>query len=219
MTDRVVDADLLAGATSPVFHYIVLVKHAFPSGTLYAHNGVGTKSFGGNDYLGVGAFGSISVLEDTVALESKPVTVSMSSITPEIIEVLRNDDVFGRDADVYIGAIDEDGELLGTPDNWYSGHMETVEVAIGDIDGVSIRLQSRASRLRLRNNKRYTLEDHQADHPGDLLLEFLPSLMEAEVLWGGEKVRTGFENLLGVLGGGNQDRPPGERQPGREHQN
>jgi hypothetical protein len=213
MTDRTLDADLLAGATSGLFHYIVLVKLAFPSGTVYVHNGVGTKSFGGDDYLGVGAFGRIGVLEDTTALDSRPVTLTLSSITTEIIEAIKTDDVFGRDADVYIGAIDKDGVLLGTPDNWFSGHMETVDVIIGDSDGISIRLQSRASRLGLRNNKRYTIEDHQADHTGDLLLEFLSFLMDASVEWGGEKVRTGFVNTGGFTGDGDSV----ERNRDRNH--
>ncbi len=206
MTDRTLDADLLAGATGPEFFYIVLAKLAFPSGTVYVHNGVGTKSFGGDDYLGVGAFGSISVLEDTTALDSKPVTLTLSSIVPEIIDAVKTDDVFGRDADIYIGATDENQDLLGTPDNWFSGHMETVEVLIGKDDAIAIRLQSRASRLNLRNNKRYTIEDHQIDHSGDLFFEFLSFLMDAEVLWGGEKVRTGFINTQGFTGDSSDDR-------------
>lgn len=211
MTDRTLDADLLAGATGPVFNYLVFVKLAFPSGTLYAHNGVGTYSFGGDDYLGVGAFGSIDAIEDNLKLLNKPVTVTLSSITDEIITAITSDDVFGRDADIYIGVLNDDGELQGTPDNWFSGHMETVQLSLGEEDAVAIRLQSRASRLKLRNNKRYTLEDHQAEHPGDLLFEFLPALMEAEVTWGGEKVRTGFTS-----GGGlNSTARERERESGR----
>jgi hypothetical protein len=201
MTDRTLDADLQAGAQSSRFNYVVFVKLAFPSGTVYAHNGVGTYSFGGDDYLGVGAFGKIDVLEDTLDLQSKPVSLQLSSITPGIIDAIKTDDVFGRDADVYLGAVDEEGQLVGTPENWYSGHMETVKVVLGSEDGVAIQLQSRASRLSLRSNKRYTIEDHQADFPGDLMLEFLPVLMDVSVSWAGQQIRTGFQNLT-PLGGG-----------------
>ena len=85
MTDRTLDADLKAGAESSAFNYIVFVKLAFPSGTVYVHNGVGTYSFGGDDYLGVGSFGSIDVMEDSLDLNSKPVNLTLSSITSEII--------------------------------------------------------------------------------------------------------------------------------------
>ena len=192
MTDRTLDADLKDGATGPVFNYQVFVKLAFPSGTVYIHNGVGTYSFGGNDYLGVGAFGGINALADTSQLKSAPVDLTLSSVTQEIIDAVKDDDIFGRDADVYLGALDEHGRLEGTPENWYSGHMELAQVIVGKEDGILIRLQSRASRLKLRNNKRYNLENHQADHPGDRFFEFLPSLMDVQLNWGGKDVRTGI---------------------------
>lgn len=216
MTDRTLDADLLAGATSAEFGYVVFVKLAFPSGTVYVHNGVGTYLFGGDDYLGVGAFGSIEGVEDNLGLQSNPIDLTLSSITPEIIDAVKTDDVFGRDADVYLGAINADQQLLGTPENWFSGHMEKVDVLLGKNDGIKIRLQSRASRLRLRNNKRYTLEDHQRDYPGDKFFEFLSPLQDAQVVWGGEKVRTGFQNTgaLGGDGGGGADTRPGPPDKG-----
>jgi hypothetical protein len=200
MSERTLDATLKAAAESDVFNYVVFVKLAFPSATVYAHNGVGTLSFGGDDYLGVGAFGGISAVEDTTQLVSKPLTVELSSITQDIIDAVQTDDVFGRAADVYVGSMDADGNLEGTPDNWFSGHMETVQVLVGEKDGISIRLQSRASRLRLRSNKRYTLEDHQRDYPGDLMFEFLPALQDAQVVWGGERVRSGFRSNAGLNG-------------------
>ena len=202
MTDRTLDADLLAGAESGEFKYIVFIKLAFPSGTVSLHNGVGTHSFGGDDYLGVGGFGSIDVLEDTLDLVSKPISLTLSSITQEIIDAVLADDVFGRDADVFLGALDDGYQLIGTPDNWFSGHMETVQLIMGEEDGIKIRLQSRASRLRLRNNKRYTLEDHQVDYPGDRFFEFLSALQDAQVSWGGERVRTGFQSGDGLNGSG-----------------
>ena len=211
MTDRTIDASLKAGAESAEFKYIILVKLAFDAGTVYIHNGVGTHVFAGNNYLGVGAFGSVSALEDSLDLKSKPVNLTLSSITPEIIDAIKSDDVFGRDADIYIGVLDNDGQLEGTPDNWFSGHMETVKLSLGKQDGLQIRLQSRASRLKLRNNKRYTLEDHQADFPGDLFFEFLPFLQEAEVTWGGERVRTGHVNTQGFTGDGNDSRDRHDR--------
>jgi hypothetical protein len=47
-------------------------------------------------------------------------------------------------------------------------------------------------------NKRYTLEEQQRDYSADLLFEFLPSLKDARVVWGGEQVRTGHENTGGL---------------------
>jgi hypothetical protein len=194
MTQRTLDANLEAEATSSEFNYLVFVALQFPSGNVYLHNGIGTYSFGGNDYLGVGGFGTISALEDTLGGQVRPITLSLSSITPEIIDAVLTDDVYGRSADIYVGALNSDGELLGTPDNWFSGYMENSSINLGEEDGVSIRIQSRAARLNQRNNKRYTMEDHQAEFPGDMFFEFLQYLQDPNVAWGGEKVRTGYTN-------------------------
>ncbi len=204
MSERVLDADLKAGAESPEFNYVMFVELAFPSGTVRCHNSVGTLSFGGNDYLGVGAFGSISPMEETVDMVANPVIVNLSSITQEIIDAIKVDDVFGRDADIYIGSLNDDDELEGTPTNWISGYMEHASVLVGAENGVSIQIQTRAARLRLRNGKRFTIEDHQVDYPGDLFFEFLPDVLEAQVNVGGQNVNTGGSSGRDA-GGGRRD--------------
>jgi hypothetical protein len=202
MTQRTLDSNLDTGSTSAVFAYIVFVELDFPSGTLYVHNGHGTYTWGGNDWLGVGAYGDIDVMEESVDTIPNPVKVMLSSITSEIIEAIRNDDIYDRDAKIYLGAINEDLELQGTPTTWVDGYMEKKELVMGSQDGVAITIQDDAAKLRQRNGKRFTIEEHQAEFTGDLFFEFLPFVMNAEVLWAGEKVRTGFQNTEGLTGGG-----------------
>ena len=191
MTERSLSAELKATAESPEFRYVVLVALSFPSGTVRVHNGVGTHSFGGNDYLGVGAFGNIEAMAESSALIDNPIKLILSSVTQEIIDAIRTDDVYGRDADIYLGALDEDGQLDGTPTNWVTGYMEKKEIAIGEESQISITLQTRAGRLAKRNNRRWTIEEHQVEYPTDLFFEFLPYVIEANVPWGGGPVQTG----------------------------
>lgn len=201
MSERNIDADLKAAAQSQVFKYVVLVDLAFPSGNVRVHNSVGTYSFGGNDYLGVGAFGSIDVIAESNNLVDSPIKLSLSSVTDEIIEALRNDDIYGRDADIYLCALDEDNQLKGTPTNWVSGYMEKKELIVGQDSGVAITIQTRAARLKQRNNKRYTIEAHQVDYPEDMFFQFLPYVIGAEIPWGGsEIVRWGITNGQGLTG-------------------
>lgn len=204
MTERNIDAALKSAAQSGEFSYVVFVALNFPSGYVRVHNGVGTYTFGGNNYLGVGAFGSVDVIEETIALNDRPVNLTLSSITQEIIDAVRTENVFGKDADIYVGALNSDGELLADPDLWWSGRMSNVDVLVGKENGVKISLRSRASRLKKRNNKRYTNEEQQRDHADDQLFEFLTALQDAKVSWGGEQVRTGFTNTEGVGGSGMQ---------------
>ena len=193
MTERTLSAELKAGAQSSAFKYVVFVSLSFPSGTVYTHNSIGTISWGGNDWLGVGAFGAIEPMEESLKLVDNPITVALSSITPEIINAIKTDDIYHRSADIYVGLLDADDRLVGTPTNWITGYMEYASLTLGENNGVAISIQTRASRLRERNNKRYTIEDHQADNPDDLFFSHLSWIKEAKLSWGGE----GFGSGLG----------------------
>ena len=219
MSNRTVDADLLAESSSSIFRSVLFAKLAFPSGTVFVHNSVGTYKFGGDTYLGVGTFGSIDPITDTLGMANRPVVLSLSSVNDEIIQAVRDDDILGRDADLYLGVMDENMRLKGTPENWWSGYMEAPSLSVGDENAVKLSLQSRASRLKEKNGKRYTVEEHQAEYAGDLFLEFLPYVQEASVAWAGEHVRTGFQNTTGLQpetgggrgGGGRRTGPGGTR--------
>lgn len=201
MTERALDATLKASAESTEFNYCVLIDLAFPSGNVRLHNSVGTLNFGGNDYFGVGGFGSIDAMIDTLSLVDQPIKLTLSSITQDIIDAIKIDDIYDRDCDIYIGALDADGQLEGTPDNWVSGYMENSALMVGSQNAVTISIKTRASKLRQRNNRRQTLEHHQIEFPTDRFYEFLPYTMNADVEWGGDKVRIGFTNLNDNLDG------------------
>ncbi len=201
MADRTLDVDLEAGARSPDFRYIVFVQLSFTLGVVYIHNGIGTYTWGGNDWLGVGAFGSIEPMEENLKLVDNPVVLALSSVTPEIIEAIKTEDIYHKSADVYVGTLNDEDELIGTPTNWITGYMDAASISMGEEDGIAISIQTFAARLRRRNNKRYTLEDHQDDHPGDVFFSFLHLLQDLEVNWGGQDVSTGTSG-----GGGNSGR-------------
>ena len=54
-------------ATALAQQHVAIVSFAkleFPSGTVYLHNSLGTYTWGGQDWLGVGDLGSISQVEE-----------------------------------------------------------------------------------------------------------------------------------------------------------
>lgn len=202
MSERTVDSNLKTGAESSRFNYVVLVSLDFEGGFVRVHNSIGTLSFGGNDYLGVGAFGTISFLSESIEMVDQPVTLTLSSITTEIIDELKTSKIYGRDAEIFIGSLDDDGRLQGTPDSWIVGHMEHASLIAGSENAVSIKIQTRAARLQSRNNRRWTIEHHQKEFPGDLFFQWLPYVINAEVIWGGERVRSGYTNEGSLAGSG-----------------
>lgn len=217
MTERSIDSNLKASSQSPVHAYVLFVALDFPSGTVRLHNGIGTYRFGGEDYLGVGALGGVDAVEESVELSPPEVNLILSSVDKDIISAVRTDNVYGRQGLVYMGAVDEEGALLGTPDLWIRGRMTKKALILGNENAVSVTVESSSAKFKRRNNKRYTLEDHQADYPGDKFFEFLPYVKDARIIWGGEAVRGGTRNIDDGLvpgGGGDGGRRGGGRRGG-----
>ncbi len=190
MSERNIDGGLKAAAQSDEFNYFLAVDLAFPSGTVYAHNSIGTISFGGNDYLGVGGLGSIDMIRESKTLVDQPINIILSGVDSDLIESLKTDDIYGREANIYIGVLTQDGELVGVPDNWIAGYMDSISVVEGDTDSISVKVQTKASRLLRKNNKRWTIEDHQQDYPGDTFFLHLPYIVTFEPRWGGDLFKT-----------------------------
>jgi len=109
---RTIDSIVLASAEGGEFVYVVLVELAFPSGTIRAHNGIGTYVYAGNDYFGVGTFGGIETAPDKVDLSSAPIKLTLSSIDSDLITAVLADDIFGRAANIHLGLINEQQKLV-----------------------------------------------------------------------------------------------------------
>jgi hypothetical protein len=69
-----------AVATALAQQHVAIVSFAkleFPSGTVYVHNSLGTYTWGGQDWLGVGDLGSISQVEEGLDVSPYAITLTL----------------------------------------------------------------------------------------------------------------------------------------------
>lgn len=201
MSERSLGTELKSSAQSPAFTYVIMAKIQFENTPLYTHNGVGKITYDGNNYLGVGSFGRIEPYIETLELSEQPIRLQLISLDDDIITEINDYNMFGADVDLYIAAVDEANQLDGTPFNWLVGHVERPSMIVGERNILTLDIQTRASRLKKKNNKRWTLEEHQKQYPGEVALMYLPYITNATPTWAGERVRTGFANRGSITGG------------------
>ena len=65
-------------------HGVTMVKLGFDT-PAYVHSGIGTISYGGNDYLGVGTYGQISSARESENLGPLSITLTLSGIDSDYI--------------------------------------------------------------------------------------------------------------------------------------
>lgn len=122
-------AGLLAAISGPYFFPVVLVDVDWPGSRLRAHSNMGTISWGGQNFTGVGKFGQVSVPVESGS--GIPEEFAMS-ICCEIDELAAYADtvIRGRSGVVYMGATATRGgtDLIGA-----------VEMISGTCDGLGLR--------------------------------------------------------------------------------
>ena len=171
-------------------HLVTLVKMEFDT-PLYAHSGIGTISYGGNDYLGVGGFGGISAPRETEILGPASVTLTLSGVDSDYIsEALDSGNLYDP-ITIYQAYRSDDGTLVDDPWIVWSGWFEFVAIAMDGDSSVSITCQHDLSMLNEKDGARYSDEDQQNAYTGDVGLEFTADMAGLKLLWGGRGVVAG----------------------------
>lgn len=164
---------------------ILFAELDFASGFVRAHTALGTITWGGYDWLGVGTFASVSPVEESAELSKRTLTYTLSGIPGDMISVVLGEEYQGRAAKLYLGFLDQTtGTLVSDPVQIDQGRMDVSEIEEGQECTVTITAESRVSAWDRPLIRRYTNADQQARFPGDKGLEFVDQAANKEINWG-----------------------------------
>ena len=165
----------------PVFNPFYALAIGLPE-AVRAWTGIGTLRFGGYDYDGTGAFGSIGEGTDGSAIG---MTATLSGISPDLVDDIFNQPYRGASFQLFIGATADDFKTISAePVLLWRGKVDAVTVADGEQLAVTITAESRMRDQGRPRVRRYTNQEQQQRHPGDRMFEYLPSLAEINMVWG-----------------------------------
>ena len=163
--------DSLAAFDLPYVTVLTFVKLEFAAETVYVNNGIGTYSWGGEDWLGVGSLGSVSTLEEGSDVSPYSITLTLSALDATISGQALNEDYFMRPVTVYVGVLSADDELLDDPISMWTGFMDVMSVTAGQEgesgDQIVITCESELAEFDRSANLRYTNHTQQRLYPSD----------------------------------------------------
>ena len=165
---------------------VTFAKLEFPSGTVYVHNSLGTYTWGGQDWLGVGDLGSISQVEEGIDVSPYAITLTLSGLDATISGAALTEDYFMHPVTVYMGVLDSDDALLADPTPIWSGFMDQMNLSVGSDGGDAIQLiaESELSRFDVSRNLMYTNAAQQERYSGDLFFSHIHKVQGAKFDWG-----------------------------------
>jgi hypothetical protein len=181
---RAFPASAAAAFIQPNVSVVTFAMLDFASGIIRVHNSIGTYTWGGFDWLGVGDFGEISKLEEGADISPYGIVLTLSGLDINLMSVALTQDYFRRPAEIYIGALSADDELLGEPLIMWAGYMDVMSVSAGDDNNaVTINCESELQDFEKSSNLKYTTQTQQGFHTGDIFFDFLPEIEGAKIRW------------------------------------
>ena len=171
-----------SSATSPVAAPVVLVELDFAAGPFRAWTGLGQLHWAGKVFEGVGSIGAVGEVEETVELRAVRLTLALSPVPQEVVDIALAERSFRlRPARIWGALLDVEGAFVADPFPLWAGLMDTMEVTDGAEPRVALTCESRLVDLERAEVRRYTDADQQAEYPGDRFFEYVPALQEAEI--------------------------------------
>ena len=187
---RALSAEMLAVATADIVRPIYLVKAEFDSTppedrNLYLWSGFGDLTFDGKNYLGVGNLLSISAVDESTDLTATGASIVLSGIQSPLLAIARDEDYQGRPITIYLGALDDTGDLIASPTILFSGFMDVMTIAeAGETSTISVTAENKLIAFDRSYVRRYTAEDQKIDYPNDMGFEFVAKIADQEIIWG-----------------------------------
>jgi len=181
---RDMDSNFQGGLTAPVIRPVFFAELTFKSSTEYVWSGVGEYSWNGKTWTGAGDLGEIGTYSEGIDLSASGITVGLSGVNNAILGECLTDFQQGAPATVWLGLVDENINLIGTPVVWFGGLMDKAPVDIGtDTSKITLNLETEAIRLQQSQRLKYTSADQRRLYPGDSGFDYVEKLNDIALRW------------------------------------
>jgi len=181
--DSALATELAAKALRPVFG----CEFLFDGGAIRLWAGYGNLTLNGENYVGAGTLLGVSDYAETAAVEAQGLTFTLSGIQSTILSLALQEPYQGRVCNLYLGAFDPAGALVGAPYLLFSGLMDTMSIEeAGETCSVTVAAESRMVLLTRAKERRYTDEDQRAEYPDDKGFQYVAALQDRQIIWKGQ---------------------------------
>lgn len=181
---RSLQSAVLSAIQSTELQSVILYEGAWATGTARFWTGIGELSWNGQTWTGLGNLAGVSEISETAETRIEGVELSLSGVpTSELARALGSARQ-GLPCTLYFGVVGADGTV--TADTQFVGRMDAVSFAEdGQGATITVRYVSRLADMRKANSRRYDDADLQAEYSGDKGLEFIASIQDVSITFGG----------------------------------
>ena len=189
--------DLSSGVSSTlnddVIYPFFAVELNFDSGTFTAADGttqdrvlrlwtgLGTLTYGGNQYFGTGNMLDISSIEESTEIAAKGATITLSGVPSQVVSLALSEAYQGRKCIIYLGMTSAQSSLTEV----FTGYMDQMSIEEGpESSTVQLTVENKLIDLERPRVGRFTSEYQKSIYSEDKGFDFVESLQEQKLTWG-----------------------------------
>jgi hypothetical protein len=172
-----------AAITARVIQPAIFAQLTFKSETVNVWTGIGTITYNGVTWSGIGSLGSVGTITENTTVEAAATSVSLNGIDPALYADCMSDIVTGQPASIWLACM-SGSMVLGTI-LIFKGLIDipTVSEDTEDIS-ISLALESKLTNLQRANRKLWTAAEQQRLYPTDSGFNYVPIMVDVANIWG-----------------------------------
>ena len=156
----------------------------FTDEPLRATNAPYAVEWNGETWLGLGRLGRIEEIKEGVESASYGLRLTLSGIPNDIIAKAFATHYQGRLVQIWEAPLTAQYQVIADPVEVWRGYMDTMNIRLGEMAEVELLCESKLADWDRARVRRYNAEDQAIDYPDDKGLEFVPQMVEKELVWG-----------------------------------
>lgn len=161
------------------------VKAEFDTDDILVWTGNDDLVLNSETYTGAGGLLSISDVEDTLDLKASGMSIALSGMDSDVLNMALTENYQNRDISIFMGFLMGGSNEVAGALKVFAGRMIALEIQDG-IDGatVGIAAENRLIDLERPSNLRYTAESQKFVDANDVSLNRVQQLQDKQIVWG-----------------------------------
>ena len=185
---RSLSANMVTEVSASQLSPILLASFSF-STQVRLWSGYGTITVGSVTYQGIGTLGTISPVEETTDLAARGINFQLSGVPTAYVSLALTENYQSKECFVLFGALDSSGALVSSPVTIFAGRMDVMSINDdGQEATIIMTAENKLVDFRRPRETRYTQEEQENLHTGDLGLEFVNAIQVKQIYWGNAKL-------------------------------
>lgn len=180
---RALDGGAVAAVTAGHVPYLFFVQLDFSLPLRVCSAGYDVD-WNGCTWLGIGALGAIEPIQEQASLEATGVRLTLSGVPSEFVAASLAEQYQGRPCQIWFAPLRQDLQLAVQPIRLFSGRMDTMATEVGDTATITVSAESRMVTWDRAKVRRYNNEDQQSRYASDRGFEYVPQMVEKQLMWG-----------------------------------